>query len=81
MWHMWDGSWPGWLFMGLLMLVFWGGVIALAVWAIRSLAGRGAPYEPLASRAMEILEERYARGEITREELEERRSVLRGKGS
>lgn len=81
MWHMWDGSWPGWLFMGLLMLVFWGGVIALVVWAIRSPAGRGMHHEPPASRAMEILEERYARGEITREELEERRSVLRGKGS
>jgi uncharacterized membrane protein len=28
---------------------------------------------------MEILEERYARGEIERQELEERRGVLRGK--
>lgn len=33
------------------------------------------------NRAMEILEERYARGAIDRQELEERRAVLRGAGT
>jgi len=33
------------------------------------------------SRAMQILEERYARGEIDRLELEERRAVLQGVGA
>jgi len=33
------------------------------------------------NRALEILEERYARGAIDRRELEERRAVLRGAGT
>jgi hypothetical protein len=33
------------------------------------------------NRAMAIVEERYARGEISRQEFEERRAVLRGAGT
>jgi putative membrane protein len=59
--------------MSLMMLAFWGGVIALIVWAFR---GAGRPTD--AGRDAEsILEERFARGEIDAEELESRRSVLR----
>jgi hypothetical protein len=32
-----DGSWGGqWLVMILMMLLFWGGLAALIVWAVRS---------------------------------------------
>ncbi|MFC1593002.1 SHOCT domain-containing protein [Candidatus Omnitrophota bacterium] len=51
------------------MLLFWGGLIALIVWGITKLAGRGgsAPKrDPL-----EIARERYARGEIPGEEFEQ----------
>lgn len=71
----------GWLF-GLLVLV---GVILLAVLAVRAFGGgitRGAggasspAQSPGRSRAREVLDERYARGEITTEEYRERLQTL-----
>lgn len=75
MWHGWgpDG-WGGWLAMTLSMLVFWGGLLLLVAWAVR----RFAP-GPRSSDALRILEERFATGEIDREEFERRRSVLEGR--
>jgi putative membrane protein len=80
---MWEGwgpwGWAGWVGMVLMMVLFWGGLIALTVWAVRSFArptkeqGSRAP----SSGAVDILEERFARGEIDREEFERRRGVLR----
>lgn len=64
----------------LLMLLFWGGLLALlglGVWAlIRSGQRQGERGATPSSGAIEILKERYARGEITREEYEERRRDL-----
>ena len=58
----------------LLMLVFWGGLIALAVWLISALFPRGDQGTPPSTggdlSASEILDRRYARGEITREQYE-----------
>lgn len=83
MWHTWGwgaGGWAGWLLMAVAMVVFWGAVIALVIWAVRSMgSNRAERPERKLNRAMEILEERYARGEIDRRELEERRAVLQGK--
>ena len=80
MWHTWGmGGWPGWVFMSLAMIVFWGGLIALGVWAFRSAGGsRGDRPESRPNRAMKVLEERYARGEIDQQEFEQRRTVLKG---
>lgn len=55
-----------------LWLAFWIGLLYLLVRAFR---GRGSAAPPR-SPGLEVLEERYARGEITREEFLERRSVL-----
>ncbi len=64
------GGW-GWLGMsvGWLMML---GVIALVVWAFRapSITPTGE------ATALEILAARYAAGEISKEEHDERRSVL-----
>ena len=80
MWHTGDGM--GWwmLWGGLMMVFFWGAIIALAIWAVQSV-GRGddghtqsgatPPRTPL-----EIAKERYARGEISREQFEEVRRTL-----
>ncbi|MDO8616664.1 MAG: SHOCT domain-containing protein [Dehalococcoidia bacterium] len=74
----------GWwmLWGGLMMVLFWGGIIALAVWAVQGLGRRetGAPQppsvEPPAGRALDIAKERYARGEMSREQFEEVRRTL-----
>jgi len=71
MWAMW-GPWG--VVMALLMLAFWVAVIAAVVLAIRWLAGQGRPVQ--GDHALEILRQRYARGEIDREEFEARRRDL-----
>jgi len=78
MWHMGDGS--GWwmLFGTLMMLAFWG----IVLWAVVALvrgsrdgAARGARDEPT---ALEILEWRYASGELSDEEFEGMKQRLLG---
>ncbi len=73
MWHSGDGM--GWwmLFGGIWMVVFWGAIIAFAVWGIRKLTDReGSGSSPTGKGdALQTAKERYARGEITKEEYEE----------
>lgn len=76
MWHMGDG-WGWWMIFGWVwMVAFWG----LIIWAVVTVVSRfsgGAPRQRTeSSTALEILEERYARGEISYEEFEERRRNL-----
>ncbi len=54
------------------MAVFWVGVILLIVWAVR----RPDESDNGASRALDILEERYARGELDADEFTTRREQL-----
>jgi putative membrane protein len=64
------GGW--WMaFAGILMILFWGGLIFLIVWAIkRSSRGSGnGPGER--GDPLEIVKERYARGEINKEQFEQ----------
>lgn len=79
-WHE-MGSWGmgwGWLFLVLLVV----GVVVLAVVLIRILfgGGRGEQRNPpsMGGRALEVLDERYARGEIDSTEYDERRRRLEG---
>jgi putative membrane protein len=67
---MWGGFGIG---MMLMMLLFWVAVIAAMVVGIRWLLGQGRMRE---DRALSLLRERYARGEINREEYEQRRRDL-----
>lgn len=65
----------GWFwFVGLAQIVFWVAMIALIASLIRSRSRE--PVRAKGSDAVAILEERYARGEIDRDEFLERRSVL-----
>ncbi len=59
----------------LFMALFWIGIVALIVWAIRG-AGNARVVQDRSTRAIEILEQRYARGEIETEEFHQRRSEL-----
>jgi putative membrane protein len=78
----WDGSWGGWwgLVMLAAMFLFWGGLIWVVIYAIRGFARPGDP-RPRQISAIEVLEERFARGEIDRDEFEERRRVLESKAA
>ncbi len=70
----------GWLWM-LLSLLFWGGLIAFAVWALmRIFPNRGGSDGTSGNRednAEEILQKRFARGEIDAEEYERSLEVLK----
>ena len=72
MWGMW-GIWG--IGMMLMMLVFWGVVIVGVVFAIRWLASQGKESRP-ADAALDILRQRYARGDISREEFEAKKRDL-----
>jgi len=73
------GGWGmGW-FGGIFMIVFWVLVIVALVFFVRWLvrtSGGISEKETSRSRALEILKERYARGEIGTEEFEERKRLL-----
>ena len=71
MWFMWGA---GGLVMMLMMLAFWGLVIAGPVVGLRWLAGQGRPAHR--DEAHEILRLRYARGEIDKQEFEARKRDL-----
>lgn len=70
---MWYGTGGWWMFMS--MLLFWGGVIALIVWGFRAASDRPTSRDDR-TRALGILEERYARGEIDHDEFEQRGRLL-----
>ena len=70
-------GWSGYGGFGMLwMLLVMVGVVLLVVWGVRQMGGAGTA--PGRSRALEILDERYARGEIDREEFDTRRRDLGG---
>lgn len=67
--------WWGWgVGMMLMMLLFWGLVIVGVVVAIRWLLGQGR--RARSDSAFDILRERYARGEINKEEFETKKRDL-----
>jgi len=66
----------GGLVMMLMMFLFWGVMIAGLVVGLRWLIGQGRPAHR--DEALEILRQRYARGEIDKQEFEARRRDLGG---
>ena len=76
--RMMGGSWHGWIFGPFMMLVFLALAVAVIVLVVRWLGGSGAATPPAPSRktALDILKERFARGEIDQEEFEQRKRVL-----
>jgi putative membrane protein len=64
----------GGLVMMLMMLVLWGLVIAGLVVGLRWLIGQGRPTGR--DEALEILRQRYARGDIDEQEFEARKRDL-----
>jgi putative membrane protein len=63
----------GWRWFGALwMMVFWAGLIALVVWAVTGVTTG----HQNAKRPEDIMAERFARGEIERDEFQARRREL-----
>jgi putative membrane protein len=65
-------------FGGILMFVFWAFVIGLILWGATRM-GRHAHYmrnAPYGGNALEIARERYAKGEISKEEFEQLKKDL-----
>lgn len=81
-------GWSGWGMMGSgimggifgwmwLMILFWIAVPILVIWGIVSLIRGGtSPAVRPSGSALEILNQRYARGEIDRKEYEEKKKDL-----
>lgn len=67
MWWMPFGFGFGWLMMAGI-IIFWAGIIFLIVWGIRKLTERNYTTR---GNALEIARERYAKGEISREEFDQ----------
>jgi len=74
-WH--DGGW------GVLwMIVSWGVIVAIVAWIVRAFGrapSSSADQGDDRPDAERILEERFARGEISEQELLDRRRVLRAR--
>lgn len=77
------GGWGGYGWFGIFHMIFWLVILALIVMAVVWLFRGGAHVKALQSRSdsrlrgLDVLEERYARGEIKREEyLEKKKDIL-----
>ena len=85
---MWHGNWSGadWVLMSIAMLMFWAAVIAGTLWLIRATRARvgnrrdGVSLDkrdhPNAATASDILDSRYARGELSDDDYRARRDTL-----
>lgn len=69
----WGGGWL-WMLLWLVVLV----LVAVAAWKVIGMAADGEGAGRGRESALQILERRYARGEIDREEFERRKRDLRG---
>ena len=68
------GSMMGWFGGGIVMILFWILFIGLIAWIAREASGRHSHHS--SSSALDILKERYAKGEIDKEEFESKKKDL-----
>lgn len=82
--HMWGGGsmWGPGLFGPFFMLLFLALVVGITVFAVRWLSGPGSHYigprSPETPSPVDVLKQRFARGEIDTAEYEERLKLLQG---
>ena len=74
-WEMHPMWWWGWgIAMMLIMFLFWGLVITGLILGVRWLLNQGKPARSVT--ALEILKQRYAKGDIDKEEFEAKKRDL-----
>ena len=62
---------------GLMMILFWAAIIFFIIWIVREISGKNnsdKTHHP--KSALDILNERYAKGEIDKKEFEEKKKDL-----
>ncbi len=72
--HMWGGG-AHWIIGPIMMVLFVAAIVAVVVLMVRWLGGAGGARG--SRSAQDIIEERFARGEIDKDEFEQRRQTLR----
>jgi putative membrane protein len=80
MWGMMEGYGWGWAWWGIAHMLLWWvliilGIVVLVRWLGRSTTGL---QQPVAETALEILKSRYVRGEIGKEEFEQKKRDVAG---
>ena len=76
--HMGAWGWGGMIFGPIMMIVFIAVIVGAVVLVIRWTGLGGSAVAGDADKARHILDERFARGEIDKDDYEERKRVLSG---
>ena len=77
-WYYGGIGWAGWVAMTLAMVAFWALVVFAVVAIFRGTRDTWPLNRGTRRDALEILDERYSRGEIDPEEYQARKAVLTG---
>jgi len=70
--HWMDWHWGG----GFMMILWWGLILIALIFLVKWILGQQARTQGKDNSALEILKRRYAQGEISKEEFEEKKKDL-----
>ena len=76
MMHGWGMGWVGGIFMIIVWVLVIVGLVFLVKWLVQNTKSDADKSRPGSPSAMDILKERYARGDIDKQEFEEKKKDL-----
>ena len=77
MMHWWGGNYGMGFGGGIFMIIFWVFVFLGIIYLGKMLMGGGSKADKQRETALEVLEKRFAKGEVTREEFEKAVDILK----